>query len=93
MGRGVMSTTRLLRKAAQVYETTIGNGADVSFTLTPGFDTQDCIVEVSVASTGVVVAPKITKDFNGSTQVKVEFEAGDVPAANQYRVIIVGRLL
>ena len=91
--RGVLSTNRLLRKAAQVYETTIGNAGDISFTLTPGFNTEKCIVEVSKVSDGEVVGPKITKNVTGGTQVTIAFAAGDIPTSNQFRVVIVGPLL
>lgn len=89
--RGVLSTARLLRTSASVFETTIGDASNISFTLTPGFGTQSCVVEVSVAATGEVVAPKITKNFNSGTQVKIDFDTGDIPSSDQFRVVIIGR--
>lgn len=92
MTTGLLATVRLLRNAARVYETTIGDGVNVSFTLTPGFDTEKCLVQVTKAADGEVVKPKITINQTGSTEVNIDFKAGDVPTADQFRVIIVGLL-
>lgn len=92
MSHGLLATTRLLRNAARVYETTIGDGVATSFTLTPGFDTEKCVVQVTKVADGEVVKPKITINVNGGTQVTIDFDAGDVPTADQFRVIIVGLL-
>lgn len=69
----------------------IGNGAAISFTITPGFSTEACVVQVSNASTGVLVMPpKITIGYNSNTQVRLDFPTGDIPTTNQFRVVILG---
>lgn len=92
MSHGLLITQRLLRNAAKIYETTIGNGAATSFTLTPGFDTEKCLVQVTKTADGEVVKPKVTINVTGGTQVKIDFDAGDAPTADQFRVVIVGLL-
>ena len=88
--RGVLSTNRLLRLAARSYQELIGNGAATTFTITPGFNTSKCVVEVIKVSTGEIVAPKITKGVAGNTQVTITFAVTDAPASNSYQVVVVG---
>jgi len=90
--RGVLSSARLLRKAALVYAEDIGDGVNNVFTLTPtNIDTSQCVVEVSENNNNFIVAPKIEKDHDGAKdKVRITFAAADIPAANQYKVIVVG---
>ncbi len=89
---GVLSTTRLLRKAALVHSEDIGDGTSYVFTLEPDdIDTSQCVVEVSENSSKVIVAPKIEKDPDGTgNQVRITFDSNDVPSSNQYKVTVVG---
>lgn len=90
--RGVLSSARLLRKAALVVTEDIGDAVNNVFTLTPAnINTSRCVVEVSENSTKVIVAPKIEKDPDGSEdKVKITFDPSDIPTSNQYKVTIVG---
>jgi hypothetical protein len=75
---------------AEVWTTTIGDGASTSFTLTPGMDTSKVIVQLSEVATGEIIGgpETITIGYNSNTQVKIDFLTA--PTSSQYKVVIIG---
>lgn len=75
---------------AEVWTALVGDGANTSFTLTPGMDTSKVIVQLSEVSTGEVIGgpETITIGYNSDTQVKIDFLVA--PSSNQYKVVIIG---
>jgi len=73
-----------------VYTEKIGNGADIQFTVTPGFSTEQVLVQVRKVSSKERVTAKDTIGVNGNTQVQIDFAAGDAPGVDEYEVVIVG---
>ena len=69
------------------YATSIGDSAAVSFTVTHNLNTQDVIVQVREVATNNLVEVDIQN--NGVNTVVIGF-AGVVPAANSYRVVVIG---
>lgn len=76
------STPVLARVAAQ----TVGNGADVTFTITHNFGTRDVTVQVYDAATyDTVIADTVRSSTNA---VAVSFSSA--PTSNAYRVVVTG---
>lgn len=69
------------------YETTIGDGAASSYTVTHSLGTKGVTVEVYEVSTGVTVTADITRTTTAAITVS---GFTTVPTTNQYAVVVVG---
>jgi hypothetical protein len=91
--RGIVGTGGgTVTPTAELYSTTIGDGAATSFVVTPAVDTTKCLVQISDDVTKEVLGgpETITLGWNSGTQVKIDFPVGSPPALDQIRVVIVG---
>lgn len=80
---GFDTTTPVL---ARVAAKTVGNGTDLSFTITHNFGTRDVVVQVFDNATYDTVFADTVR--SSTTAVTVSFSAA--PATNAYRVVITG---
>ena len=79
---GTIYSQNMLNK----YVTTIGGGLNNDFTITHTLNTKDVHVTVYDNNTGLIVYPSV--QITNSTTIDVVFTT--IPAANQYRVVIIG---
>lgn len=79
-----IDTTVVARK----YSVSVGNGAALSFTVSHGLGTSDVTVQVFDNTTGAQVEADITHALTSPFAVTVTFTSA--PAANAYRVVVIG---
>lgn len=72
--------------AINKYTANIGNGSDMTFTITHNLASSDIYVSVREVSSGYFVYPDIK--YNSANAIAVEFSI--VPSSNQYYVSVIG---
>jgi hypothetical protein len=70
----------------QQYSADVGDGTNVTYTITHSLDTKDVLVEVFRNSDGATVLCDVTR--TNTTQVVLGFASA--PSASQYRVVVTG---
>jgi len=70
------------------FVASIGNGSDVSFTVTHNLNSRDVVVQIYDTSTYETVMAEVTRSGLNTVGIEVANIAGNIPATNGLRVLI-----
>jgi hypothetical protein len=70
------------------FVASIGNGSDVSFTVTHDLNSRDVVVQIYDTSTYETVMAEVTRSGLNTVGIEVANIAGNIPATNGLRVLI-----